>query len=512
MELADRSLAMAIAEGTATVDDIIQILESLQNLHSIRVSHLDIKPENILGVNGRWKFADFGSIVTGSSGAVVTPRYRAPEQLQNKPADQRADIWHIGLILYRLLAGHIPFISGNPEEILERIQSENIDLSCIPLEYQPVILKALAVNPDRRFQSAQEFKEALMKVNMTASDNVPAEPQYPDHIAQAIDFCLGKERFDVFAAYALVKDGEDPLAQMMAAVFEFNGKGTDMDVLSAIGRMESNLSALFKLAQSDPLAQFLLGEMYLRGIYLDENDKLGFELIRRSASRNFPLALCEFGTCYEEGCGVEVDHMKALINYSKSSEMGCIEALHRLGRIFETGNEYVQRDHQKAIDIFDECIDRGYYMAFYDLAATCVNGLDDLIDEPLFRKYGLMYLEKVGQHDSLVIFDDDSPLYAGNDRVEFVIVKDGVKVIPDEAFKNCTNLSCVSLGSTVETIGADAFSGTTVRTLNVPSSVRDIRPNAFKISTLTELKLHNGLVNIGTDAFFGNSLERLTIP
>ena len=60
MELADQSFEAAISSGSASIDDIRNVLTSLQNIHNIRMCHLDLKPDNILSVDGRWKLSDFG--------------------------------------------------------------------------------------------------------------------------------------------------------------------------------------------------------------------------------------------------------------------------------------------------------------------------------------------------------------------------------------------------------------------------------------------------------------------
>ncbi len=151
-----------------------QIASALQCAHDHGVVHRDVKPSNILlRQDGYAYLVDFGlakAITGGESlttvGAMIgTPEYMAPEQ-SNGQSDYRSDIYSLGIILYQMLAGRVPFTAESPVAIsLKHIQITPISPrelnSEIPLSIEEIILKAMAKDPNERFQQAQTFSDAL---------------------------------------------------------------------------------------------------------------------------------------------------------------------------------------------------------------------------------------------------------------------------------------------------------------------------------------------------------------
>jgi serine/threonine protein kinase len=104
--------------------------------------------------------------LTGSGAIVGTPTYLAPEQAQGEPVDHRADIYSLGVILFEMVVGQVPFDADTPMGILfkhiyEPIPSPRRLRPDLPSELEEIIFKALAKNPDQRFQRASELAEAL---------------------------------------------------------------------------------------------------------------------------------------------------------------------------------------------------------------------------------------------------------------------------------------------------------------------------------------------------------------
>src|SRR5207244_5377113 len=144
-----------------------QICDALEYAHEEGVAHRDIKPENILlDKKGRVKVADFGLAkllgpvpaepqLTGSHQILGTLKYMAPEQLERPlEVDHRADLYSLGVVLYEMLTGELPF--GRfvlPSE--KGVGDSRLD---------EVILRALERDPARRFQSASEMGAALVSV------------------------------------------------------------------------------------------------------------------------------------------------------------------------------------------------------------------------------------------------------------------------------------------------------------------------------------------------------------
>ena len=182
MEYLDgRSLKeMLVARGPMPIADAIhfarQILNALRFAHRKGVVHRDIKPHNVM-VDGdaRLKVTDFGIARAGASqmteaGAIVgTAQYLSPEQARGAAVDQRSDLYSIGVVLYEMLTGHVPFTGDTPVEIAMRHLSDpprppSTLRPEIPPDLDMIVLRALAKNPDDRFQTADEMDAELARV------------------------------------------------------------------------------------------------------------------------------------------------------------------------------------------------------------------------------------------------------------------------------------------------------------------------------------------------------------
>jgi hypothetical protein len=151
----------------AAVEMTRGILAGLEHLHTRGIIHRDIKPENVLLMGATPRLADFGiSRVLKSTGKNTfiagTPHYMAPEAF-NRRRNQQADLWSVGVMLYEMLSGRLPFEGNDWAELYGAILNENPELlpAAVPDWLRQVVAKTLTKEPERRHQSAQEMREAL---------------------------------------------------------------------------------------------------------------------------------------------------------------------------------------------------------------------------------------------------------------------------------------------------------------------------------------------------------------
>ncbi|MGO1838499.1 Stk1 family PASTA domain-containing Ser/Thr kinase [Microbacterium gubbeenense] len=175
-----RLLKDVIAQDSVSTDDAASyvdgILEALEFSHRAGVIHRDIKPANIMVTDdGHVKVMDFGiaRAVSDTSATVAetttilgTAAYFSPEQAKGEPVDLRADIYSTGVVLYELLTGRPPFIGDSPVSVAyQHVREAPIPptkvVKTAPPQLDPVVMRALAKDPEQRFADAATFREEL---------------------------------------------------------------------------------------------------------------------------------------------------------------------------------------------------------------------------------------------------------------------------------------------------------------------------------------------------------------
>src|SRR5690348_18439161 len=182
MEYLDgRSLKeLIVGRGPAPIKTAIdyarQILAAVGFAHKHGIVHRDIKPHNVLvGGEGRLKVTDFGIARSGASqmtevGSIIgTAQYLSPEQARGAPVDQTSDLYSVGVVLYEMLTGVVPFSGDTPVEIAMKHLSSTPEAPSakraeVPRELDLVVLRALAKDPADRYQSAEEMDADLARV------------------------------------------------------------------------------------------------------------------------------------------------------------------------------------------------------------------------------------------------------------------------------------------------------------------------------------------------------------
>jgi len=161
-------------EVPAVVRIMGQLLDALEYSHKAGVVHRDIKPGNImLLADGSIKVADFGiarveaSTLTQTGMIMGSPTYMSPEQLLGQTVDARSDLYSAGVVLYKLLTGEVPF-SGSLTNVTHKALNDQPSPPSIlnvhvPKTADALLARALAKRPAERFQSAAEFKQALLR-------------------------------------------------------------------------------------------------------------------------------------------------------------------------------------------------------------------------------------------------------------------------------------------------------------------------------------------------------------
>jgi serine/threonine protein kinase/tetratricopeptide (TPR) repeat protein len=168
-----QSLAHRIQDGplpaAEVVDIAVQIARGLADAHSHNIIHRDIKPSNVmLTPNGMVKIVDFGlahvseATATLTHGTVGTLTYISPEQATGRTADQRSDIWALGVTLIEALTSNNPFQRDNMAATFMAILNEPPPpLENVPVEVQHVVYRCLSKDPDKRYQSCEELLQDL---------------------------------------------------------------------------------------------------------------------------------------------------------------------------------------------------------------------------------------------------------------------------------------------------------------------------------------------------------------
>jgi eukaryotic-like serine/threonine-protein kinase len=199
-----RTLRQVLQRGPLGVcealDICAQIGMALAAAHAAGVLHRDIKPENVvLREDGYVKVLDFGlaklvedrlyagapevtplpSLHTEPELMMGTSDYMSPEQVRRRPADERTDLWSLGVVLYEMLAGRRPFAGRESSEIIVAILEREPEpvgrlRDGLPTALQEVVAKALRKRAEERFQSAREMVDELRRVRRLIEETLPS--------------------------------------------------------------------------------------------------------------------------------------------------------------------------------------------------------------------------------------------------------------------------------------------------------------------------------------------------
>jgi len=195
-----------------------EVCEGITEAHRLGIIHRDLKPSNIMiDKEGNARIMDFGiarSIkakgITGSGVMIGTPEYMSPEQVEGKETDQRSDIYSLGIILYEMVTGRVPFEGDTPFTVGVKHKSEipkdpkelNIQ---IPDDLNRVILRCLEKEKEKRYQSAVEVRSELTRIEkgLPTTERIAPKKNPLTSKEITISFSLKKLLVPAFAVIAL---------------------------------------------------------------------------------------------------------------------------------------------------------------------------------------------------------------------------------------------------------------------------------------------------------------------
>ena len=204
--LLGRTLSQTMqADGPLAQERVIhiaqQICRSLREAHALGIIHRDLKPANVILLRQQddhdfVKVLDFGLVkffqgdnpegdITNAGTFMGSPHYIAPEQARNQSPDQRCDIYSLGVLMYHMVTGRVPFTAANPVDIILKHLHEapvpprqlRPELQ-IDANFEAIVLKAMAKDREQRYQSMDEFLASL-KITRTLLTGLSGPPSMP---------------------------------------------------------------------------------------------------------------------------------------------------------------------------------------------------------------------------------------------------------------------------------------------------------------------------------------------
>ena len=294
------------------LDIAIQACTGLQAAHEKGIVHRDIKPANLmLTAQGQVKIMDFGlaqagdrTRITKSGVSLGTPAYMSPEQVHGQPVDRRSDIWSVGVLVYEMLTGRLPFPGDSEHALSFGIVHSNPEpvtalRSGLPLVLDRVLAKALAKPPEQRYQNVADLVVDLRAAsNMPQTVTVKAKRFHWAYLLPAATVILAAAGYFIWRAATPVRSIDSiailPLRSLtQEATDSFLGLGIADALITKIGQTGQlqvrPISAVRKYAKgdNDPLeaARQLNAETVLEGSLQQSGSRIRVSMhLRKTAT------------------------------------------------------------------------------------------------------------------------------------------------------------------------------------------------------------------------------------
>lgn len=369
----------------------IELCDALGACHKSNIIHRDIKESNIfLDGRGRFKLGDFGvsknfdtmdylSTKTGTRG------YMAPEVERGNKYDYRADIYSLGIVIYKLLNGNrMPFLPIDwTIEDLDKSRQALLEGRTLPdpiyggYKLASIIRKACAFQVSDRFESAEKLKKELQAVLNSMNETELAA------------FCVKTDRIGKTGTINIQEDEAEKKItvtdeQLFSKAIEYQG----------LKRYKEAYDIFITLAEGGHSgAQFELGRCYEYGKGTSKNAAKAVEWYTKAAVQGHAEAQYYLGYCYAYGEGISKNEAKALEWYKKSAVQGNASAQNNLGYCYQFGKG-TSKDDSEAIVWYRKSAMQGNAGAQYNLAICYENGLGIKKDEAEALKW---YMKAAGQ-------------------------------------------------------------------------------------------------------------------
>jgi serine/threonine protein kinase/Flp pilus assembly protein TadD len=400
-----------------TVSIARQIAEGLAEAHTHGIVHRDLKPQNIMvDEGGNVRIMDFGIArslekkgITGAGIMIGTPEYMSPEQVEGKAVDARSDIYSLGIILYEMTTGRVPFEGDTPFTIGVKHKSEKPrdprELNpALPEDLARLTLRSLEKEKEKRFQSAGELIDELARIEQSLPTTERVVPRHRPHTSKqvTVSFDVKKVAVPVISgalvvAAALVlwlvvlkkpsiappPSGKPSLGVMY---FENNTGDPGLDhwrkALAELITTDIGQSKYLTVMGGDRLYSILRGSFAKAG-----------NIIRINAVLENPRTGEILGTNRVEAQGDEgmfeaVDELtqKIKADFRLTSEQIASDVGRKVAEIttgspeafilYTQGREYHQRgDYSRSVAVMEKAvaIDPGFAMAYRSMAMACRN-------------------------------------------------------------------------------------------------------------------------------------------
>jgi len=257
-----------LSTGTA-IKIAKQICDGLSEAHRLGIVHRDLKPSNVMiDKEGNARIMDFGiarsiraKSITGEGMMIGTPEYMSPEQVEGEEVDQRSDIYSLGVILYEMATGRVPFGGDTPLSIAVKhktavpLDPRRLNHQ-IPEDFSKVILRCMEKSRDKRYQSAQELLSELNKLEEEKQEQKKsAETPWERSIAVLPFADLSAERDQEYFCDGIAEELINALTKIErlkvasgSSAFQFKGKGHDIQEIGKRLKVETVLEGSVRKA------------------------------------------------------------------------------------------------------------------------------------------------------------------------------------------------------------------------------------------------------------------------